>query len=64
MASLGGKKPKPVHEREWEKLLSGQIPCTSIKRSVSVVTGEVVLPSDLQSSRTFEKQKSDSREPE
>ena len=31
MASLGGKKPKPVHEREWEKLLSGQIPCTSIK---------------------------------
>ena len=31
MASLGGKKPKPVNEREWEKLLSGQIPCTSIK---------------------------------
>ena len=31
MASLGGKKPKPMHEREWEKLLSGQIPCTSIK---------------------------------
>ena len=31
MASLGGKKPKPVHERECEKLLSGQIPCTSIK---------------------------------
>ena len=31
MASLGGKKPKPVHERKWEKLLSGQIPCTSIK---------------------------------
>ena len=31
MASLGGKKPKPVHEREWEKLLSEQIPCTSIK---------------------------------
>ena len=31
MASLGGKKPKPVHEREWEKLISGQIPCTSIK---------------------------------
>ena len=31
MASLGGKKPKLVHEREWEKLLSGQIPCTSIK---------------------------------
>ena len=31
MASLGGKKPKPVHEREWEKLLSRQIHCTSIK---------------------------------
>ena len=30
-ASLGGKKPKPVDEREWEKYLSGQIPCTSIK---------------------------------
>ena len=45
MASIGGKKPKPVHEREWEKLLSGQIPCTSIKSvdetiRFRIVTGE------------------------
>ena len=31
MASHSGKEPKPVHERVWEKLLSGQIPCVSIK---------------------------------
>ena len=47
MASLGGKKPKPVHEREWEKgyhsdqdrFLAHPLK-VGMRRSVSLVTGE------------------------